>query len=145
MNIAVASCGGQVCENLGDCREFLLVTAEEQTPTGKRLLPCAAGTTEIIKMLSLEKVDVLICGAIGLAARNALEMVGVLLIPGCSGAAEETVAKFLVGEAQGDPTILTVGREDDPDDPMACMHDCANCAGCGPIEILKQIPPDDAE
>ena len=94
----------------------------------------------MLRLMSTEKVDVLICGTLGLAARNALELIGVLLIPGCEGSAEEAVAKFLVGEAQGDPTILQIAREDDPDDPMACMHDCAKCAGCGPIEILKNIP-----
>ena len=82
--------------------------------------------------------------ALGLALRNALEMIGVLLVPGCEGAAEEAVAKFLVGEKQGDPTLLEIGREEDPDDPMACMHDCAKCAGCGPIEILRQIPAEEA-
>ena len=78
--------------------------------------------------------------SLGLAIRNALEMIGVLLVPGCEGPAEEAVAKFLVGEKQGDPTLLEIGREEDPDDPMACMHDCAKCSGCGPSELLKQIP-----
>ena len=31
-------------------------------------------------------------------------------------------------------------KPEDPDDPMACMHDCAKCSGCGPSELLKQIP-----
>ena len=93
----------------------------------------------------MEKLDVLICGSLGLAIRNALEMIGVLLVPGCEGPAEEAVAKFLVGEKQGDPTLLEIGREEDPDDPMACMHDCARCAGCGPIELLKQIPVEEVK
>ena len=97
-------------------------------------------TTDLIKLASMEQIDVLICGSLGLAIRNALEMIGVLLVPGCEGSAEESVAKFLVGEKQGDPTILEIGREEDPDDPMACMHDCAKCSGCGPSELLKQIP-----
>ena len=87
----------------------------------------------------------MICGSLGLAIRNALEMIGVLLVPGCEGSAEEAVAKFLVGEKQGDPTLLEIGREEDPDDPMACMHDCAKCAGCGPSEILKQIPVEEVK
>lgn len=141
MNIAVSYENGQVCDHLGKCREFLIVTAEDGMPTGKRLVPCAGdGHAAVLKLMGEQKVDVLICGTLGLAARNALELIGVLLIPGCTGSAEEAVAKFLVGEAQGDPTILTVAREEDPDDPLACMHDCAKCAGCGPIEILKKIP-----
>ena len=80
-----------------------------------------------------------------LAIRNALEMIGVLLVPGCEGSAEEAVAKFLVGEKQGDPTLLEIGREEDPDDPMACMHDCAKCSGCGPSELLKSIPVEEVK
>ncbi|MDO4269588.1 MAG: NifB/NifX family molybdenum-iron cluster-binding protein [Eubacteriales bacterium] len=141
MNIGVAYDNGAVAKNLGDCRDFLIVSTEGRTPTGKRLASSpGAGTTDMIKMMSLEKIDVLICGALGLGARNALEMIGILLVPGCEGSAEEAVAKFLVGEKQGDPTLLEIGREEDPDDPMSCMHDCAKCAGCGPIEILKKIP-----
>ena len=141
MNIGVAYDDGQIAKNLGECRTFLIVSADGQTPTGKRLVTAeGASTTELLKLASLEKVNVLICGSLGLAMRNALEMIGVLLVPGCEGAAEEAVAKFLVGEKQGDPTLLEIGREEDPDDPMACMHDCAKCAGCGPIEILRQIP-----
>ena len=141
MNIGVAYDGGQIAKNLGECRTFLIVSAEGQTPTGKRLVTAeGASTTELLKLASMEKVNVLICGSLGLAMRNALEMIGVLLVPGCEGAAEEAVAKFLVGEKQGDPTLLEIGREEDPDDPMACMHDCAKCAGCEPIEILRQIP-----
>lgn len=146
MNIGVAYDDGQIAKNLGECRTFLIVSADGQTPTGKRLVTAeGASTTELLKLASLEKVNVLICGSLGLAMRNALEMIGVLLVPGCEGAAEEAVAKFLVGEKQGDPTLLEIGREEDPDDPMACMHDCAKCAGCGPIEILRQIPAEPEE
>ena len=105
MNIGVAYENGRIAGNLGDCRTFLIVSAEDGNPTGKRLAAVEGGnTTDLIKMVSMEKVDVLICGALGLALRNALEMIGVLLVPGCEGAAEEAVAKFLVGEKQGDPT-----------------------------------------
>ena len=145
MNIGVAYENGRIAGNLGDCRTFLIVSAEDGNPTGKRLAAVEGGnTTDLIKMVSMEKVDALICGALGLALRNALEMIGVLLVPGCEGAAEEAVAKFLVGEKQGDPTLLEIGREEAPDDPMACRHDCAKCAGCGPIEILRQIPAEEA-
>ena len=146
MNIGVAYEGGQISRNLGGCRTFLVVSTEGQTPTGKHLAETDDdNTTALLKLASMEKLDVLICGSLGLAIRNALEMIGVLLVPGCEGPAEEAVAKFLVGEQQGDPTLLEIGREEDPDDPMACMHDCARCAGCGPIELLKQIPVEEVK
>lgn len=146
MNIGAAYDNGQIAENLGDCCSFLIVTAEGQNPVSKRLVsPDGTKTTDLIKCLSMEKVGVLICGALGLTLRNALEMIGVLLVPGCEGAAEEAVAKFLVGEKQGDPTLLEIGREEDPNDPMACMHDCARCAGCGPITLLHEMPHEKKE
>ena len=146
IGVAVAYEGGQIAKNLGGCRTFLVVSTEGQTPTGKHLAETDDdNTTALLKLASMEKLDVLICGSLGLAIRNALEMIGVLLVPGCEGPAEEAVAKFLVGEKQGDPTLLEIGREEDPDDPMACMHDCAKCAGCGPIELLKQIPVEEVK
>ena len=146
MNIGVAYDGGQSAKNLGECRTFLIVSAEGQTPTGKRLVTAeGTSTTELLKLASMEKVNVLICGSLGLAMRNALEMIGVLLVPGCEGAAEEAVAKFLFGEKQGDPTLLEIGREEDPDDPMPCMHDCAKCAGPGPPERFMPFPAHPAQ
>ena len=146
MNIAVAYENGRIAANLGSCKSFLIVTVEGREPTGKRMAKVEGeGTTALLQLANLEKIDVLICGSLGLAILNALEMIGVLLVPGCEGAPEEAVAKFIVGEKQGDPTLLEIGREEDPDDPMACMHDCAKCAGCGPIEILKQIPVEEVK
>ncbi len=137
MIIGIAYDNGNVT-GLNQCKEFLLIQTEGQTPVSKRLVPCQSAT-DMLKLMSMEKVSVMICGALGLTARNALEMLGILLIPGVEGSAEEAAAKFLVGEKQGDSSILEIAREDDPDDPMACMHDCARCAGCGPITLLNQL------
>lgn len=141
MIIGVAYENGNIQQNLGECDTFLVIETDGNTPVSKRLSKIQEkGHMSILKFANAEKIDVLICGTMGIAARNALEMIGVLLVPGCTGSAEEAVAKFLIGEKQGDPTFLDLAREEDPDDPMACMHDCAKCAGCGPIEILKKIP-----
>ena len=131
MNIGVAFDEGQIAANLGSCKQVLVVTTEGREPVSKHMAEVrGTSTTDLIKLASMEQIDVLICGSLGLAIR----------VPGCEGPAEEAVAKFLVGEKQGDPTLLEIGREEDPDDPMACMHDCAKCSGCGPSELLKQIP-----
>ena len=103
MNIGVAYENGRIAKNLGDCREVLIITTEGREPVGKRIAGIAGtSATDLIKFAGLEQIDVLICGSLGLATRNALEMLGVLLVPGCEGSAEESVAKFLVGEKQGD-------------------------------------------
>ena len=98
MNIGVAYDNGQIAANLGSCRQVLIVTTEGREPVSKHMAEVpGTSTTDLIKLASMEQIDVLICGSLGLAIRNALEMIGVLLVPGCEGAAEEAVAKFLVG------------------------------------------------
>ena len=147
MKIAIAYADGVVASDLGVCQQFLIVTAENGQPTAKELVDCPGeGHIRLLSFVGHYAVDVLICGKLGIASRNALEMLGVLLVPGVTGSAEEAAAKFLVGEKQGDDTVLTLCREDDPNDPMACMHDCSKCAGCGPLTVdleklnLPKIP-----
>lgn len=141
MKIAIAYQAGSVAASLGSCQEFLIVTAENGEPTGKELVTCSGeGHIRLLNFIGQYAIDVLICGELGIASRNALEMLGVLLVPGVTGSAEEAAAKFLVGEKQGDDSVLSLCREEDPNDPMACMHDCSKCAGCGPIDVdLKKL------
>lgn len=136
MKIAIAYKDGAVAPTLGTCQAFLLVSADNGQPTDKTLVSCPGeGHIRLLHFVGHYAIDVLICGELGIASRNALEMLGVVLIPGVTGCAEEAAAKFLVGEKQGDDSILKRCREEDPDDPMACMHDCSKCAGCGPIAV----------
>ena len=138
MKIAIAHQNGQVAD-ASACSEYLIVTVENGQPSGKELVPApGAGSAAMLTFFGLTQIDVFICGALGIAMRNALEMLGIVLVPGVSGSAEEAAAKFIVGEKQGDPGILEVCREEDPDDPMACMHDCSKCAGCGPIRVPEE-------
>lgn len=140
MKIAVPYENGQIVQSLADCRSLLVVTTEGREPVAKEQLPCGeTGTAGLLKLVGLHQIDVLLCGELGISTRNALEMLGVVLVPGVSGSCEEAVAKFLAGEAQGDDTVLTLCREEDPDDPMNCMHDCSRCAGCGLQEVPEAV------
>lgn len=49
------------------------------------------------------EVEVLICGGIGGGARNALEQVGIRLLPGVSGNADTAVERYLSGTLTYDP------------------------------------------
>lgn len=138
MKIAIAYADGAVHPNLTACREYLVLTVEDGQPTEKTLVDLAGAGVGLLPFVGQQGIDVLICDSLGIATRNALEMLGVLLIPGVTGSCDEAAAKFLVGEAQGDATILTLCREEDPNDPMACMHDCSRCAGCGPVAVPKE-------
>ena len=140
MKIAIAYQDGQVAD-ANACPEYLIITTENGQPAGKELLAApGTGSTAMLPFLSRAQADVFICGALSVALRSALEILGLVLVPGVTGPAEEAAAKFIVGETQGDPGLLEICREEDPDDPMSCMHDCSRCAGCGPV----QVPPDAA-
>ena len=141
MNIGVAYENGRIAKNLGDCREVLIITTEGREPVGKRIAGIAGtSATDLIKFAGLSRST---CSS---AARSVWQRAthsrcsACCSCPAAKARRRNPVAKFLVGEKQGDPTILEIGREEDPDDPMACMHDCAKCSGCGPSELLKQIP-----
>lgn len=136
IKIAIAYDNGNVAESLGACPQYMLLSVEKGEPQSKELVDCPGdGHIHMLNFVGKYGVDVLICGELGIASRNALEMLGVVLVPGVTGSAEEAAAKFLVGESQGDTTVLTLCREEDPDDPLACMHDCSKCAGCGPVKV----------
>lgn len=142
MKIAVSYNDGVICETLGDTKEFLVVTVKSAVPESKEIVACdGSGNTAVMKMINANQIDVLICGRLGIASRNALEILGVLIVPGCTGSANAAVAKFISGEKQGDASILEIAREEDPNDPMSCMTDCSKCSGCSPFEILDMMPP----
>lgn len=138
MNIAVAFSEGQVGP-LSESKEILLFHIADKKITGRELLPVPeGGTTALMPFLAQHEAEVVICGELSVVARNVLEMLGIVLVPGVTGDAEPAVHKFLAGEKQGDPSVLEVCREEDPDDPMQCLHDCSKCAGCGPIQLTPE-------
>lgn len=144
MKIAIAYDNGQIAEQLAGCSEFLLLNVlKDGTPIEKQMLQVVGGSIGLITTFAQSDIDVLICGEMGVSTRNALEGLGVLLIPGAQGVAEDAAARFLCGELKGDDVFLNSNREEDPDDPMNCMHDCSKCAGCGPVKIpegIKDLP-----
>ena len=105
MKIAIAHQNGQVADG-NACTEYLIVTVENGQPTGKELAHASGtGSTAMLTFLGMMQVDVLICGALGVSMRNALEMIGILLVPGVTGPAEEAAAKFIVGESRATPVF----------------------------------------
>lgn len=147
MKIAVPSENGRIFAQLGQAKEFTVVTvSEDGRYFEKETVPATGdGVVSAVSFMAEHKVDTLICGELGLMARSAFEMIEIELVPGCEGSADEAISKYLAGEEQGDPSILSVEVEMDENDPMRCMHDCAKCGGCGtdmpvPEAVKKRIP-----
>ena len=144
MKIAVPLENGAIAPELGESTSFAIFTAQDGKILSREniTLP-AAGSTAVVSMIARQQINTLICGGLGLMTRSALQMIEVELIPMCTGDAETAAAKYLRGEAQGDPSILAVEPVEDENDPMQCMHDCAKCGGCGgdiPESVRAQLP-----
>jgi predicted Fe-Mo cluster-binding NifX family protein len=53
--------------------------------------------------LRAAEVEVLICGGIGMGARNFLNEVGIKLLPGVTGKADEVIKDYIEGHLDYDP------------------------------------------
>lgn len=127
MKIAAVSHQGQIAHTLSESTELLVVTADNGLPVAKEQI--AVNEKEItgaISKLAMQNVDVVLAGEMGTALQSALRMLGVELILGCTGGSVENIAGYLAGEKLGDPSKIVIPEEDE-NDPMNCMHDCARC------------------
>lgn len=80
--------------------------------------------------LRAAEVEVLICGGIGMGARNALKEVGIDLFPGVTGNADETVKSYLAGNLVYDPeTACNHHHEHEHGEGHNCQH--GNCGSHG--------------
>ncbi len=141
MRIAIPTQDTDIAPNMGKCRTFTLIDVQDDGSFSKEHVTLEhEGNIPAVSMLADRKVDTLICGEIGLMTRSAMEMIEIELIPGCSGNVDTAVTRYLAGEPQGDPSILSVEITMDENDPMQCMHDCASCRGCHVSEeTLQQV------
>lgn len=140
MKIAIPVQNGTIDPRLGEAKTFWIIETDGSTVrTRETATASGEGNISAVSLLAAQQVDTLICGEIGLMARNALQMIELTLVPGCTGDAEQALQNFLSGKAQGDPSILDVEIPMDENDPMQCMHDCAKCSGCGDPEMLEII------
>lgn len=131
MKVAAAVKDGKIANTIAESTEVLIVTEEEGKPVAKDTVTLGKeGITSVLFKLSQQNIDTLLAGEVGTALQSTLRMLGMQILPGCTGDAVECIAGFLAGEKVGDPSKIVIPEEDE-DDPMNCMHDCAKCmAGC---------------
>lgn len=121
MKIAVPYEAGQIFQHFGHTACFKLYEAENGKITGEQLADTAGcGHGALAGFLKSAGVDTLICGGIGLGAKNALDDAGIKLYGGISGSADEAVHALLSGTFSYDPNACCTHHE----------HDCGS-HGCG--------------
>ncbi|MBQ1447280.1 MAG: NifB/NifX family molybdenum-iron cluster-binding protein [Solobacterium sp.] len=121
MKIAVTYENGEIFQHFGRTEQFRIYDVQDGTVVDARTIGTdGQGHGALAGVLMNAGVDALICGGIGIGARNALEYAGIRLYPGIAGSADAAVEALLQGTLDYDPDT----RCDHHDhDHGACGHD----------------------
>ena len=104
MRIAVAYENGQVFQHFGHSEQFKLYDFEDDKLTESRIINTnGSGHGLLAGLLQEQKVNVLICGGIGMGAQMALADAGVKLYAGVQGSADEAAFALAAGTLDYDP------------------------------------------
>jgi len=96
IKIAVALDGNQICTHFGRCPQFLFITIENHQIVQKEIVENPGHYVgSVPKFLKDNEITYLICGNIGIQAKNFLRFYNVTPILGIAGNVNETVQKFL--------------------------------------------------
>lgn len=130
MKIAVTYENGEVFQHFGHTEQFKIYTVENQEILSSEIIGTAgSGHGALAGFLKEQGAEVLICGGIGMGARNALAEAGIRLYPGASGDADEQVKAFLAGSLSYDPDTQCShhhgeGHSCHDHDSHTCGHHC---------------------
>jgi len=127
MNIAVTYENGQIFQHFGHTEQFKVYEIENNTVVKSFVVDTnGQGHGALAGFLSLNNIEVLICGGIGGGAQMALAEAGIRLFGGVSGDADAAVEAFLKGELDYNPNVMCNHHGHDHGEG----HNCGN-HGCG--------------
>ena len=122
MRIAVTYENGMIGQHFGHTEEFKLYDVEEGKIVKEQIISSnGEGHGMLAGVLKETDTDLLICGGIGMGARMALEEVGIDLIPGVEGNADEAVKAYLNKSLEYDPDIVC--HHHDHEEGHDCSHE----------------------
>jgi len=104
MRIAVPYENGEIFQHFGHTERFKLYDLADGKITAEQVVPAGgSGHGALAGFLKAVQADVLICGGIGMGAKNALAEAGIRLYGGVSGPADAAVRALAEGKLQYDP------------------------------------------
>ncbi len=104
MRLAVTYEGEMVGQHFGRTEQFKIYDVENGEILSSKVIDTnGTGHGALAGFLRAAEVETLICGGIGMGARNALAGVGIQLLPGVSGQADQVVKDYLAGQLNYDP------------------------------------------
>lgn len=106
MKIAVTYENGNVFGHFGRTEQFKIYEIEDGKIAASEIVDTnGSGHGALALFLKNNGVNALICGGIGMGARIALGEVGIDLMPGVSGNADEAVNSYILGELDFNPDV----------------------------------------
>ncbi len=126
MRIAVTYENGQIFQHFGHTEQFKVYDIENGEIVNQQILfTMGSGHGALAGFLTLNKVDVLICGGIGGGAQTALAQAGIKLFGGVSGNADEAVKAYLAGNLSFNPDIKCSHHDHEHGEGHTCgTHGC---------------------
>lgn len=114
MKIAVTYENGEIFEHFGHTEYFKLYEVENNKIINSQVIDTNGnGHGALVKILSDNSVDILICGGIGGGARTALADAGIRLYGGVSGNTDIAVNAFLTDSLNFNPDVRCSHHEHD--------------------------------
>ena len=132
MKIAVTYEDGNVFGHFGHTQQFKIYQEESGSITQSCIVDTqGAGHGALAAFLAENGVDTLICGGIGMGARQALSEAGIRLYAGVTGDADQAASALLAGTLIYDPDVVCSHHEHEHADCTNHEHSRCNGHGCG--------------
>ena len=129
MRIAVTYENGMVGQHFGKTEQFKVYDIEDKRIKSSTIIDTnGTGHGALAGFLRAAEVETLICGGIGMGAKNALQEVGIRLLPGVNGDADEAAKSYLAGTLSYNPD--TECRHHGHEEGHACHHSDCSSHGC---------------
>ena len=141
MRIAVTYENGEIFQHFGHTEQFKLYDVEDGKIISEQIVDTnGSGHGALAGFLKAAQADSLICGGIGMGARNALAEAGVTLYGGVTGSADAAAQALAQGALQFDPDAKCDHHGHHHGEDHDCGHhghhhgeghDCGHHGGCG--------------
>lgn len=127
MRIAVTYENGNIFQHFGHTEAFKIYDVDDGKITSSEIVSTnGSGHGALAGFLSLNRVDVLICGGIGGGAQTALAQAGIKLYGGVNGNADDAVNAFLGGTLGYDPDVKCSHHEHSEGGHSCGSHSCGS-------------------
>ena len=141
MRIAVTYENGEIFQHFGHTEQFKLYDVEDGKIVSEQIVDTdGSGHGALAGFLKAAQADALICGGIGMGARNALAEAGITLYGGVTGSADAAAQALAQGSLQFDPDAKCDHHGHHHGEDHDCGHhghhhgeghECGHHGGCG--------------